>query len=370
MRILIGADFVPTESNIEYFQGGDTEFLFGKQLVDLLSKVDFRIFNLETPLTDTYSPIVKCGPCLSAPTYTVDGYKAIDVNLLTLANNHILDHGVPGLTSTMEVLDKNGISYVGAGNNIKEASKPYIINRGEEKIGVYSCAEHEFSIADVDCAGANPFDPLESFDHIARIKNDCDYLIVLYHGGKEHYRYPSPNLQKVCRKICEKGADLVVCQHSHCVGCEEKYGNSTIVYGQGNFLFDHSKSPFWETSLLISVDTSAKKIEYIPLRKHGCGVRLATEESDILHQFLSRSEEIKKDGFVKEKYADFAQSMKNNYLLSVIGAGFLFRILNKLCGYRLNYKISLKRKMAIKNYLMCEAHNELFCKALDQEEPR
>ena len=42
------------------------------------------------------------------------------------------------------------------------------------------------------------------------LKKQCDYVIVLYHGGKEHYRYPSPYLQKVCRKIVDKGADIVV----------------------------------------------------------------------------------------------------------------------------------------------------------------
>ena len=65
----------------------------------------------------------------------------------------------------------------------------------------------------------------------------CNSII---NGGKEHYRYPSPDLQKICRKFIDKGADLVVCQHSHCIGCEEKYNHGTIVYGQWNFLFDRS----------------------------------------------------------------------------------------------------------------------------------
>ena len=75
-------------------------------------------------------------------------------------------------------------------------------------------------------------DPAEQKD------NKCDYTIVLYHGGKEYYRYPSPNLQRVCRYMIEKGTDLVICQHSHCIGCEENYLSGKIVYGQGNFIFD------------------------------------------------------------------------------------------------------------------------------------
>lgn len=64
---------------------------------------------------------------------------------------------------------------------------------------------------------------------------------MLYHGGKEYYRYSSPNLQKTCRKMTEKGADLVLCQHSHCIGSYEEYNDSTILYGQGNFIFNMKK---------------------------------------------------------------------------------------------------------------------------------
>jgi len=133
------------------------------------------------------------------------------------------------LKSTQDILNKQDIPFVGAGENLSVASKPYIIQNDELKIGIYACAENEFTIATESSPGANPFDPLESLDHIQRLKEKCDYVLVLYHGGKEHYRYPSPYLQKVSRKIVEKGADLVVCQHSHCIGCYEEYKDATIV---------------------------------------------------------------------------------------------------------------------------------------------
>ena len=222
MNILIGADLVPTRSNIDLFASGDTQTLLGEELNNILQNADYRIFNLEVPLTDREKPIPKCGPNLIAPTKCVEGYKAMHVDLLTLANNHILDQDQQGLVSTCSVLDDEGIAYTGVGQTPEEAAKPYIFECDGKRIGVYACAEHEFSIVTEYTAGANPIDLLETPDHIAALKAECDYVIVLYHGGKEHYRYPSPNLQKVCRKLVEKGADLVVCQHSHCIGCEEK----------------------------------------------------------------------------------------------------------------------------------------------------
>ena len=175
---------------------------------------------------------------------------------------------------------------------------------------------HDFYAAEIP--GANPFDPLESLDHIQELKTKCDYAIVLYHGGKEHYRYPSPYLQKVCRKICEKGADLVICQHSHCIGCFEQYEGSTIVYGQGNFIFDKSKSEYWDTSILVKLEINDSQVdtEYIPITRKGNGVRLATGQAakEILDGFQRRSKEILYEGFIEKQYQEFAQANIQSYL--------------------------------------------------------
>lgn len=371
MRILIGADFVPTVRNISQFETGAMPELLGEDLAKLLKSSDYRIFNLELPLVDHPHPITKCGPNLIAPTSCVAGYKAIGVNLLTLANNHIMDQGQLGLTSTMQVLEQAGISYTGVGKTPAEATKPFVFDCKGKRIGVYACAEHEFSIVTDHSAGANPIDLLESPDQLAVLKTKCDYAIVLYHGGKEHYRYPSPNLQKVCRKLVEKGADLVVCQHSHCIGCEEKYLDGTIVYGQGNFLFDDSESEFWQTGMLVSINDNFK-ISYIPLMKNGSGVRLATGKiiERILNDFHFRSEQIKNPAFIETEYQKFAQSMLNSYLCVFTGKNgkFFFRVMNKLTrGWwlaNLEKRISEKQRLAILNYVECEAHRELLMNGL------
>ncbi len=375
MKIIIGADIVPTASNREIFENGDVEKIISPDLIRELNTADYRIFNLEVPLTDEASPIEKCGPCLIASKKSVNGIKATGVDFLTLANNHILDQGVNGLHSTLEALKSAEIPFGGVGENLYKASEPYIAQIGNKKIGIYCCCEHEFSVAGENTPGANPFDPLESLDHISALKAETDYVICLYHAGKEHYRYPSPNLQKICRKIAQKGADLVVCQHSHCVGCQEKYDNSTIIYGQGNFLFDRSESEFWKTSVLICLDTESGEITYIPIEKDGNGVKLSNGENGekILNAFNERSEEIKKDGMVDEKYKKFAKEMINGYMLrdSAVLNFLPLRILNKLLSHKISDFIA-KRKikrfgLTYTNLYECEAHRELILKGLEKE---
>ncbi|MGI6007095.1 MAG: CapA family protein [Ruminococcus sp.] len=384
VKIIIGADIVPTESNFESFRKGDVEHLIGEELQEKLDKADFIIFNLEVPLTDKEEPIIKNGPNLIAPTYTMPGIQGINSDFFTLANNHILDQGSEGMTSTIKLLDQAGIAHAGAGSNLAEARKPHIVEIADIRVGIYCCAEHEFSIATETTAGANPFDPLESLDHVLELKSQCDYVIVLYHGGKEHYRYPSPQLQKVCRKLVEKGTDLVVCQHSHCIGSKEEWKNGTIVYGQGNFLFDHSESEYWQTSLLIEVELEkvADKLQaryhFYPLQKNKETVRLAHGEMaiQIMTDFQERSAAITKTKYVQEQYQSFAEEMLMDYLATFFGSSArnpIFRVLNKfsrhrLLRWRMNRRYRNQEKLALRNCIECEAHRELLLRGLVGDE--
>ncbi len=383
MNIIIGADLVATRSNAEYFEARKMCELFGDKLYNTLFCADYRIFNCEIPLTDKASPIDKNGPSLFASAACANGYADIKADLLTLANNHILDQGADGLYSTRGALDALGIACVGAAENAAHAAEPHIFECDGKKIGVYACAEHEFSVAGKSTAGANPFDALESPDHVVALKEKCDYVIVLYHGGKECYRYPSPNLQKTCRKLVERGADLVVCQHSHCIGCEEDYLGGKIVYGQGNFLFDNSHRANWETSLkefwstgfLINI-TDGFKVSYIPLIKHANAVRIAEgkQAEKILSEFVYRSEKIKQDGFIDSEYDKLADKTVNTYLgfLAAVKKNFLYRALDKLTGRRygkwlIERKYTKQKALILQNYFECEAHRELIIRGLSRK---
>ena len=61
MKLYIGADFVPTDINKSLFKEGKGEALVGKELYEILKQSDFNVFNLEVPLTDAKTPIVKFG---------------------------------------------------------------------------------------------------------------------------------------------------------------------------------------------------------------------------------------------------------------------------------------------------------------------
>lgn len=371
---MIGADLVPTGTNHQLFANGDTDTLIGEELKEIFINSNYRIFNLEVPLTDYDTPIRKHGPNLRAATDTICGIKELNPSLFTLANNHIMDQNEQGLISTCKLLNEYHIGIVGAGKDSMEAAQPYILYKEGIRIGIYACADHEFSIATKERMGANPFDPLESLDQIQRLKSMCNYVIVLYHGGKENYRYPSPYLQKVCQRMAEKGADYVICQHSHCIGCYEPYKGSTIVYGQGNFLFDDSDQELWETGLLIllTLERRQSRIQYIPIVKKGNTVRMAsgTKRDEILASFLKRSAEIGKPGFIEEEYNKLAKQTVDVYLKAFRSGNYLYRIINKISRNRLSRRYSVKQLLAIENYIACDAHRELLLNGIKNREKK
>lgn len=376
LSILIGGDLAPTKSNEDLFINAKAEELIGVDLLRILNASDINIYNLEVPLVDQPSPIKKCGPNLIAKTETINGIKALRPTLLCLANNHILDQGSKGLLSTLNILDNNNIDYIGAGENLKSAQKHFLIEKNGIRIGVYNCAEHEFTIADDEKAGANPFDVIEGYKHVSELSLLCDFLVVIYHGGKEYFRYPSPKNQKYCRHFIDCGADLIICQHSHCVGCEEKYNNGTIVYGQGNFIFDASDNECWQTSILINIDFIEKediKISYLPIKKLENHIYYANDDigADILKGFRKRSEEIKDASFISNKYAELSQDYLASYLISSNYSRMMrliLRIIKKLFGKKALYMFMYPRAMLnLLNIIECEAHNELFIEGLKNE---
>ena len=256
---------------------------------------------------------------------------------------------------------------------MKEAKKPFIFEKEGIRIGFYLCAEHEFTVASCHTMGANPFDVLESFDEVLALKEQCDYVIVLYHGGKEFYRYPSPMLQRYCRKFIDRGANLVICQHNHCVGSREDYNGGSIIYGQGNFIFNSelyiNHKEFVKDSLLIRVEATKDSfiVSEVPIRSTEMGTRQATESEadETLTAYKQRSENIKDAHFVAQAYKDFADTHIKRYLREFIGRSCIIRAINALFGRKLMQLILGKTSyLAIQNYLECEAHHELFLRGI------
>jgi len=365
INITIGGDICPIGKNLPYFISGDAKGIFNGLLNDFRN-ADLAIVNLECPLIIKDTPIDKAGPVLGVPSDCINGLKAAQIDIINLANNHILDHGTEGLENTLKVCKDAGISTVGAGKNLNEAKKILFKKIGKTRIAILSVAEHEFSIATENSYGANPLDLISFVREVQKNKDLFDYLIVLLHGGNEFYPYPSPRLKNICHFMIDQGVNLVVIQHTHCPGSYEDYRGGHIIYGQGNLIFDmlEENKAFFE-GFLVKIalnDDLDSKMDIIPYRQSDSKAGATKMEGEYKRSFCQalneRSNAIKDDSYLQNQWIKFCERRKNDYLNRILSSNRLFR---RLSTYRLFFKLLYTKKSLIRlqNTISCESHRDV-----------
>ena len=347
MRTLILGD-VCTKYNYDDFKNKEINMLFG-DFIPVIQGSDFTFVNLECAITDSTSEIKKFGPTLRAPRELAEVLSELGVTVCGMSNNHIFDYGIGGVLDTVSALDDAGIDYTGFGDNYEESRKNYYFEKDGERICIIAVCEHEFSGALENRMGSRTFE-YDTFGDIIDAKRHADRVIVCYHGGKEYSKYPSPRLRSVCRNMVKCGADMVLCQHSHCIGCYEEYEGSHILYGQGNFHFIFPNESKWkedaDTSLAVCYDTKTGKIEFIPLHVVERGIKIAKGKygEQLLSDFYKRNEYLQ-NGKWREEWEKFCSRISHQYVEWVGKAG---------CP-----ESSEEDNVLFAQILKCEAHNDV-----------
>ena len=349
MKTLFLGDVCPTEKSEPHFAGCEVETLFSN-VRTLFEGNAVNFINLECAITESENRIPKFGAHLKTGFNTAKVLAELGVNLVGISNNHVFDFGKEGAIDTMRALSAAGIPYTGFGDNYEDSRRNYIVERDGERIAIIAVCEHEYSYALDDRMGSRPFDVYDTLTDIRNAKAECDRVIVIYHGGKEHCQYPSPRVYKTAHAMIEQGADLVIGQHSHCICCYEEYKGGHIIYGQGNFHFVNprfSKGKEWNRCLAIGYDTKANKVEFTPITVYeDKGVKIAEGElaEEIMTAFAARNDELK-SGAWREGWHKFC-----------VGEKYYIDAIRMACaenGTQRDYDV-------FGHYLDCEAHTDVW----------
>ena len=270
VTLLVAGDFAPKDRIRSIVDEGRYEQVFSEEVREVIEKADYSVVNLEAPvIKDGYKPIKKVGPTLYANNTSIKALRYAGFNLATLANNHMNDYGGDGVLNTIVQCKEEGLDTIGAGKNREAALKSLIKSFGDKRVAFINCCEHEFSITRPHEPGCNPIDIVEQSHAIKEAKSEADYVILIVHGGIEHYQLPTPKMQKTYRFFIEEGADVVINHHQHCYSGYEIYNSKPIFYGLGNFCFDWQKrdSKKWRegymTRLMLGENIEVELIPYI-----------------------------------------------------------------------------------------------------------
>jgi len=329
----------------------------------IVATCDHAIVNLESPVTGSDKPILKKGPCLknNPSAFGIMGYCGFDI--VTLANNHLKDFGGKGVTDTLDHCKQHGFTTVGGGRSLDEARQPLIINGDSVSIGIINVCEHEFSVATRQSAGANPLDFPNLFEDIRELRKKVEKIIVIIHGGKEHYQLPTPRMKREYHLIADFGADVIINHHQHCYSGYELYKGKPIFYGLGNFFFDEPKkrNDKWNQGLMLQLDIEKVKVDYRLIPFEQCNnepVVIVRDDSTVTKQMEEINSVIADDERLEAEFNKLVEKDKRRLLFPFIPYRnhYLKALYNR--GH-LSDGLSEKDQVVIENAISCETHREL-----------
>ena len=212
--------------------------------IDVFKNADFVFGNLEGPVSDSGQrhSLPPPYPALRMNPKSISFLKEGGFDIVSLANNHMLDYGAEALLDTSERLDGAGILHFGAGKNEDEAYAPIIANI--KGVGIGFIGFHEGgAVAKPDRPGACLFNKKNAINAIRELRKRVDIVVVSFHFGFDYFTCPSPYHIRLCRRFIDEGADLILGHHPHVPQAVEKYKNGLIAYSLGNFAFYLGNGP-------------------------------------------------------------------------------------------------------------------------------
>lgn len=221
---------------------------------------DITLANLEMPLTRRGREQTNKKYRFRARPEAAYALKKAGINVVTLANNHIMDYGVPGLADTLASLMRAGIESVGASGDLATAWMPLITEIKGVRVAIlgYSYTLPEQFWAARNRPGTSPLREKPVMADIAAAKEQADIVIVTVHWGEEGTTRLRDYQPKFARMMIDAGADAVIGHHPHILQGIERYKRGIIFYSLGNFAFAH-KSRIADRTLLVRLRFNGDK---------------------------------------------------------------------------------------------------------------
>lgn len=372
IKIGFTGDFCPWLRVENEFKANNWQPLF-KEVKPFFDKNDLNVLDLECPLTISNKGIEKTGPHIKAHPETATLLNHLNCELVATANNHFKDYGWKGMEETYKTLNKHNISWLGSGANFEEASKTFYWKKDNTTIAFINVTENEWTTTHDSNPGCHPEDLAANFYTIQEAKKTADFVVVIAHGGHEHYELPSPRMKKWYRFFVDAGANAVIAHHTHIISGYEVYNEAPIFYSLGNFCFDWEglRNKPWNKGMLVRLGFKKSKpisfeMEFVSQNSDEVGLSLLNEaEKEKMFEHLGKLNAIIADDTLLEaefkKYAETWKPVMNTWIQPYKGkimAGLYKRGL-------LPSIITKNKKLLYTNLIRCEAHRDILLQAIN-----
>jgi len=307
VSLLFAGDLFLTDLLQDKYRQKGIEAAASAELLDVTKEADIFMLNQEFPFGTT-------GEAAEDKQYTfridpsyVSVLSDLGVDVVTLANNHMLDFGREPLTETLDLLDREGISHVGAGENLEEAKRLQTFQKGDKTIGILGATrvipEYSWTASSHSSGLFSTYDPTLLLEEIKKAKESCDFVVVYVHWGIEKSTEPEEYQRTLAHQYIDAGADAVIGAHPHVLQGVEYYSGKPVFYSLGNFIFSNSSYQTMLVRLLLQEEGIS--IEAVPCVSEANQMCLLEPEKrqDFYRELeaLSENAAVSEDGRITEK---------------------------------------------------------------------
>lgn len=157
--------------------------------------------------------------------------------VFSLANNHVMDAGEAGLRGACALLQREGLAWLGAGANCREALRPLVVETRGRRVGLLAACDWSPHFARRTAAGIAPLEAGALEARVVELARQCDVVVVLLHADLEFAAHPAPWRMRLARRLARRGAHAVIQHHPHVIQGWERFDGAVIAYSLGNFVF-------------------------------------------------------------------------------------------------------------------------------------
>jgi len=311
-----------------------------KEVLHLFNNNDITIANLETPIANGN----ELNPNKSIHFYSEEDVvreilPLLNIKVVSLANNHIGDYGIPGINKTIEVLEELNIYHTGAGIK-KSHIEPSIFEVNSKKIAFLAYVDKNTNpkLEGIDKILINYFDEYDVINKINEIKNTVDKIILSLHWGIDYSFYPTQYQVEIARKLVDLGVDIIVGHHTHTFQPFEKYKHGFIFYGLGGLTFgDYYQN---EVMKALPIKTKFSGIPIFSFTNNFHFKKIISVNELIGNYLITTKKNLIK--WSNRKWIIYRLKKKNYFIRKIVNIkeDYIDRIYEFLFGY---YKSPLKR---------------------------
>ena len=259
------------------------------EMLERMQNADLFVINEEFPFSLRGEAMEDKQFTFRADPKYVEIFQKMGVDITTVANNHALDFGRDAFLDTLDTLKSAGITCIGGGYHLSEASAPAVQTIKGQTFAIFGATRVSPSAtwyaSDSQAGLFQTYDATLLNQKIAEAHAEYDHVIVFVHWGIEKNETPEDYQRSLAKGYIDAGADLVVGCHPHVLQGFEYYNGVPIVYSLGNYLFGNRDG---DTVLLeASYDSEgAPSIQLVPCKRVG-SVLSRIQHPEALFQHLT-----------------------------------------------------------------------------------